>query len=164
MNITSYNIIDLRDDGRPSIFSPVYRVTFEDKNWFKTSLIEMLEKNKEFTNLDEDEKIFIKDALIGDILDPNTVFDLFEYNVINRRTFKYINDTHEVIISNTTNKTDCIHRFTINSIHVTNEDCGYTIELSPIEQSGYYIELSPIKQSGYKLTSFRKYTVNHLFR
>jgi len=70
MNIISYDIIE---EGARA-YNIVKNVLFKNANWFKTTLIEMLENHSKFACLENKEKMLIKKIITVDILDPDTVF------------------------------------------------------------------------------------------
>ncbi len=76
MDIISYNVIVER---KKSNYGHVNNIRFKNKNWFKSSLIEMLEKEKDFMALENKDKDLIKYIITVDLLDPNTIFELYYY-------------------------------------------------------------------------------------
>jgi len=76
MDIISYNVIVER---KKSNYGHVNNIRFKNKNWFKSSLIEMLEKEKDFMALQNKDKDLIKYIITFDLLDPNTIFELYYY-------------------------------------------------------------------------------------
>jgi hypothetical protein len=86
MNVIGYSLLGIeKDDRKPPTPCLANNIIFEDKNWFKTSLIEMLEKDKHFIELHVKEKEFIKKVLTVDILDKDTIFDVGQYNYMGLR-------------------------------------------------------------------------------
>jgi hypothetical protein len=71
MDIISYNVVEEKsEDGH---FNIVNNIEFRNKNWFKTSLIEMLEKQKNFMALQNKEKLLLCNILSGDLLNPKNL-------------------------------------------------------------------------------------------
>jgi hypothetical protein len=75
MDIISYNITKNKLS-----YKLVNNVVFKDKNWFKSTFIETLEKNRVFMHLEDRVKTIIKNIFTVDIVDSNSVFCLYESN------------------------------------------------------------------------------------
>jgi hypothetical protein len=96
MNVTGYTLLGIEEDNTPCFAN---KLIFEDKNWFKTSLIEMLEKDERFIKLNEKEKEFIKKIITVDMLDEDTIFDVKHYTNKERTDFKHENDEYLLTIN-----------------------------------------------------------------